>query len=75
MMEVKKARCAGKCTDEYAMQWPEEDVGNLRVALNALVRLFRPNLRTHKSGRTQSGPRRQPATTPGSFRQPYPVHG
>jgi hypothetical protein len=29
------------CTDEYAMHWPEEDLGNLRVALNALVRLFR----------------------------------
>jgi hypothetical protein len=29
------------CTDEEAMHWPEEDIGNLRVALNALVRLFR----------------------------------
>ena len=29
------------CTDQEAMQWPEEDIGNLRVALNALVRLFR----------------------------------
>jgi hypothetical protein len=29
------------CTDEDAMHWPEEDIGNLRVALNALVRLFR----------------------------------
>ena len=29
------------CTDEDAMRWPEEDMGNLRVALNALVRLFR----------------------------------
>ena len=29
------------CTDEDAMNWPEEDIGNLRVALNALVRLFR----------------------------------
>jgi hypothetical protein len=29
------------CTDEDAMRWPEEDIGNLRVALNALVRLFR----------------------------------
>ena len=28
-------------TDEDAMHWPEEDIGNLRVALNALVRLFR----------------------------------
>ena len=29
------------CTDQDAMGWPEEDLGNLRVALNALVRLFR----------------------------------
>ena len=29
------------CTDQDAMSWPEEDLGNLRVALNALVRLFR----------------------------------
>jgi len=29
------------CTDEDAMHWPEEDIGNLRVALNALVKLFR----------------------------------
>ena len=29
------------CTDEDAMRWSEEDMGNLRVALNALVRLFR----------------------------------
>ena len=29
------------CTDEDALHWPEEDIGNLRVALNALVRLFR----------------------------------
>ena len=29
------------CTDEEAMHWPEEDIGNLRVALNALVRVFR----------------------------------
>ena len=29
------------CTDEDAMYWTEEDIGNLRVALNALVRLFR----------------------------------
>ena len=28
------------CADEDAMQWPEEDIGNLRVALNALVRVF-----------------------------------
>lgn len=29
------------CTDDDAMHSPEEDIGNLRVALNALVRLFR----------------------------------
>jgi len=29
------------CTDEEAMHWKEEDLGNLRVALNALVRVFR----------------------------------
>ena len=29
------------CTDQEAMKWPEEDLGNFRVALNALVRLFR----------------------------------
>ncbi|MFN4140273.1 hypothetical protein [Aestuariivirga sp.] len=29
------------CTDEDAMRWQKEDIGNLRVALNALVRLFR----------------------------------
>jgi hypothetical protein len=29
------------CSDEDAMRWSEEDIGNLRVALNALVRLFR----------------------------------
>ena len=29
------------CTDEDALHWPEEVIGNLRVALNALVRLFR----------------------------------
>jgi hypothetical protein len=29
------------CTDQEAMSWSEEDLGNLRVALNALVRLFR----------------------------------
>lgn len=29
------------CSDEEAMQWPVEDVGNLRVALNALVSVFR----------------------------------
>ncbi len=29
------------CTDEEAMHWTAEDIGNLRVALNALVRVFR----------------------------------
>jgi hypothetical protein len=29
------------CTDQEAMSWSEEDMGNLRVALNALVRVFR----------------------------------
>ena len=29
------------CTDQDSMHWAEEDIGNLRVALNALVRLFR----------------------------------
>ena len=29
------------CTDEDAMHWRQEDLGNLRVALNALVRVFR----------------------------------
>ncbi len=29
------------CSDEDAMHWREEDIGNLRMALNALVRLFR----------------------------------
>jgi hypothetical protein len=29
------------CTDQNAMHWREEDIGNLRVALNVLVRLFR----------------------------------
>ena len=29
------------CMDQDAMHWAEEDMGNLRVALNALVRLFR----------------------------------
>ena len=29
------------CTDEDAMRWGEEDIGNLRIALNALLRLFR----------------------------------
>lgn len=28
------------CTVEDAMHWPEEDMGNLRVALNEFVRLF-----------------------------------
>jgi hypothetical protein len=40
--EESQVRCL--CTDEYAMHRPEEDIGNLRVALNALLRLFRPNL-------------------------------
>jgi hypothetical protein len=29
------------CADEDALHWPEEDMGNLRVALYALLRLFR----------------------------------
>jgi hypothetical protein len=29
------------CTDEEALNWKAEDIGNLRVALNALVRVFR----------------------------------
>ena len=29
------------CTDQDALHWSEDDIGNLRVALNALVRLFR----------------------------------
>ena len=29
------------CTDEEGLNWKEEDMGNLRVALNALVRVFR----------------------------------
>ncbi|MCX7348492.1 MAG: hypothetical protein NTZ54_02885, partial [Alphaproteobacteria bacterium] len=29
------------CTDQDALHWAEEDMGNLSVALNALVRLFR----------------------------------
>ena len=29
------------CADEDTTLWPECDVGNLRVALNALVRIFR----------------------------------
>jgi hypothetical protein len=29
------------CTEQDALHWAEEDIGNLRVALNALVRLFR----------------------------------
>jgi hypothetical protein len=31
------------CVDEDTTRWPSEDLGNLRVALNALVRLFRVN--------------------------------
>jgi hypothetical protein len=29
------------CADEDTVNWREEDIGNLRVALNALVRVFR----------------------------------
>ena len=29
------------CTDQEALHWGEDDIGNLRVALNALVRVFR----------------------------------
>ena len=29
------------CADEDTASWPYEDLGNLRVALNALVRVFR----------------------------------
>jgi len=29
------------CVDEDTTLWPEEDLGNLRVALNALMRVFR----------------------------------
>ena len=29
------------CTDEEALHWKVDDIGNLRVALNALVRVFR----------------------------------
>ena len=29
------------CVDEDATHWPVDDIGNLRVALNALVRVFR----------------------------------
>jgi hypothetical protein len=29
------------CTDEDAGQWPGDDIGNLLIALNALVRVFR----------------------------------
>ena len=29
------------CSDQDALHWAEEDIGNLRGALNALVRLFR----------------------------------
>jgi hypothetical protein len=32
------------CADEDAMHWPEEDIGNMRVALNALVRVFPPEI-------------------------------
>ena len=33
--------CRSICTDQNALHWADEDIGNLRVALNALVRLFR----------------------------------
>jgi len=29
------------CVDEDTTLWPDEDIGNLRVGLNALVRVFR----------------------------------
>ena len=29
------------CTDQAALHWAVEDIGNLRVALNGLMRLFR----------------------------------
>ena len=29
------------CADQDALHWGQDDIGNLRVALNALVRLFR----------------------------------
>ena len=29
------------CADEEALNWKVDDIGNLRVALNALVRVFR----------------------------------
>ena len=29
------------CVDQDTTLWPAEDLGNLRVALNALVRVFR----------------------------------
>jgi hypothetical protein len=32
------------CMDEDAMHWPAEDIGNLRIALNALTRVFRLNV-------------------------------
>jgi hypothetical protein len=32
------------CTDEEALNWKVDDIGNLRVALNALVRVFRMRL-------------------------------
>jgi hypothetical protein len=33
------------CTDEEALNWKAEDIGNLWVALNALVRVFRLEVR------------------------------
>jgi hypothetical protein len=32
------------CTDEEALNWRADDIGNLRLALNALVRVFRMRL-------------------------------
>ena len=29
------------CQDEDTTLWPGEDIGNLRIALNALIRVFR----------------------------------
>ena len=29
------------CTGREVMRWPDDDIENLRVALNALLRLFR----------------------------------
>ncbi len=37
--QESQVRCM--CAHHYAMRWPLEDIGNLRVALNALVRVLR----------------------------------